>query len=75
MTHAEAFGDFETTRQLVACGVQAEVVQFTLNRMRPDVCLEREAGIQEQRGRVPAILYRSGTADDPAETLRMIEAG
>lgn len=74
LSHAEAFGHFETTRQLIACGAPAEAAQLALDRIRPDVYPDREGGIQAERGRILAILDRPGAADDPAETLRMIEA-
>lgn len=75
MTHAEAFGHVATTRQRIACGGPTAGAQLAPDRLRPDVCLEHEAGIQEARGRILAVLDRPGAADGPAETLRMIEAG
>lgn len=74
LSHTAAFEHFDTARQLVACGVPARAAQLALDRVKPDVYPEREAGIQDERVRILAILDRPGAADDLAGTRRMIEA-
>lgn len=75
LAHVAAFERLDACRQLIALGAPPEAALAAFDQLRPDPYPEREAGIQAERGRILAILDRPGAAADPAETLRLIEAG
>jgi hypothetical protein len=75
LAHVGAFERLEVCRQLIALGAPPEAALAVLDQLRPDPYPEREAGMQAERERILAILDRPGAAADPAETLRLIEAG